>query len=91
MDLPENLFKFDIIANDPNTHARCGVFHTAHGDIPTPIFMPVGTKATVKGLMPFQIRDLGAKIILNNTYHLMAYCYARNCTRNTSMFNMQVA
>lgn len=70
MDLPENLFKFDIIANDPNTHARCGVFHTAHGDIPTPIFMPVGTKATVKGLMPFQIRDLGAKIILNNTYHL---------------------
>ena len=69
-DLPENLFKFDVIANDPNTHARRGVFHTAHGDVPTPIFMPVGTKATVKGLMPVQVEQLGAKIILNNTYHL---------------------
>lgn len=70
MALPDNLFEFDILANDPKTHARCGVFHTAHGDIPTPIFMPVGTKATVKGLMPNQVKDLGAKIILNNTYHL---------------------
>ena len=69
-DLPENLFRFDITAQDPKTHARCGVFHTAHGDVPTPIFMPVGTKATVKGLMPQQVADLGAKIILNNTYHL---------------------
>ncbi|WP_333789195.1 tRNA guanosine(34) transglycosylase Tgt [Parolsenella catena] len=58
------------MAQDPKTHARCGVFHTAHGDVPTPIFMPVGTKATVKGLMPSQVADLGAKIILNNTYHL---------------------
>ena len=69
-ELPDNLFHFDITAQDPKTHARCGVFHTAHGDIPTPIFMPVGTKATVKGLMPSQVADLGAKIILNNTYHL---------------------
>ena len=69
-ELPENLFEFDVLAEDPNTHARRGVFHTAHGDIPTPIFMPVGTKATVKGLMPQQVKDLGAKIILNNTYHL---------------------
>ena len=69
-ELPDNLFHFDITAQDPKTHARCGVFHTAHGDVPTPIFMPVGTKATVKGLMPSQVADLGAKIILNNTYHL---------------------
>lgn len=64
------LFSYDILARDPGTHARTGVFHTAHGDIPTPIFMPVGTKATVKGLMPEQVERLGAKIILNNTYHL---------------------
>ena len=64
------LFSFDILATDPGTHARTGVFHTAHGDVPTPIFMPVGTKATVKGLMPEQVERLGAKIILNNTYHL---------------------
>ncbi len=69
-ELPENLFTFDVLAQDPNTHARRGVFHTAHGDVPTPIFMPVGTKATVKGLMPAQVEQLGAKIILNNTYHL---------------------
>ena len=50
--------------------ARAGQVRTAHGVIPTPIFMPVGTKATVKGLMPSQVADLGAKIILNNTYHL---------------------
>ena len=64
------LFEYEIVAEDPATHARAGVFHTAHGDVPTPIFMPVGTKATVKGLMPQQVRDLGAKIILANTYHL---------------------
>lgn len=63
-------FTYDIIAEDPATHARAGVFHTPHGDIPTPIFMPVGTKATVKGLLPQTVSDLGAKIILANTYHL---------------------
>lgn len=65
-----DLFTYDIIAEDPKTHARAGVFHTAHGDIPTPIFMPVGTKATVKSLLPSVVSDLGAKIILANTYHL---------------------
>lgn len=63
-------FTFDVVAEDPATHARAGVLHTPHGDVPTPIFMPVGTKATVKGLMPSMVRDLGAKIILANTYHL---------------------
>jgi queuine tRNA-ribosyltransferase len=50
--------------------ARAGVLRTAHGDIPTPAFMPVGTKATVKTLHPDEVRDLGASVILGNTYHL---------------------
>ena len=63
-------FTYDVLAEDPTTHARAGVLHTPHGDIPTPIFMPVGTKATVKGIMPRTLVELGAKIILANTYHL---------------------
>ena len=64
------MFEYDILAEDPVTHARAGVFHTPHGDVPTPIFMPVGTKATVKGLLPPTLHDLGTKILLANTYHL---------------------
>lgn len=63
-------FTYEILAEDPETHARAGVFHTPHGDIPTPIFMPVGTKATVKGLLPDTLKTLGCKILLSNTYHL---------------------
>ncbi|TVP76060.1 MAG: tRNA guanosine(34) transglycosylase Tgt [Puniceicoccaceae bacterium] len=50
--------------------ARRGVLHTRHGEIQTPIFMPVGTQATVKGMTPAQIDEVGAQIILGNTYHL---------------------
>lgn len=50
--------------------ARRGVFKTRHGEIQTPIFMPVGTQATVKGMTPAQIDEVGAQIILGNTYHL---------------------
>lgn len=50
--------------------ARRGVLQTLHGDIQTPIFMPVGTQATVKGLTPVQVEEVGAQIILGNTYHL---------------------
>ena len=50
--------------------ARAGTVHTAHGDIPTPAFMPVGTKATVKALHPDEVRAAGASVILGNTYHL---------------------
>ncbi len=50
--------------------ARAGVLRTAHGDVPTPVFMPVGTKATVKGIHPDRLRELGAAIVLANTYHL---------------------
>ncbi len=63
-------FSYDVVATDPATHARAGVFHTPHGDIPTPIFMPVGTKATVKGLLPSTLEQMGTKILLSNTYHL---------------------
>ena len=50
--------------------ARAGVLRTAHGDVPTPAFMPVGTKATVKTLDPDELRSIGATIVLGNTYHL---------------------
>ncbi len=50
--------------------ARAGVLRTAHGDVPTPVFMPVGTKGTVKGVDPDELRRLGAAIVLGNTYHL---------------------
>ncbi len=50
--------------------ARAGVYHTPHGDIPTPIFAPVGTQATVKAVTPAQLNELGASLVLSNTYHL---------------------
>ena len=59
---------FDIVAQEGN--ARAGILRTAHGDVPTPAFMPVGTKATVKGIDPDVLRALGAPILLGNTYHL---------------------
>ena len=65
-----NQFSFELIKECPKTGARAGILHTPHGDIETPIFMPVGTQATVKGLRPEDLNDLGAQIILSNTYHL---------------------
>jgi queuine tRNA-ribosyltransferase len=59
---------FTVTATDGR--ARAGVLRTAHGDVPTPAFMPVGTKATVKTLDPEEVRALGAHIVLANTYHL---------------------
>jgi queuine tRNA-ribosyltransferase len=59
---------FDVTATDGA--ARTGVLHTAHGDVPTPAFMPVGTKGTVKGIHPDELRTLGTTILLGNTYHL---------------------
>ena len=62
---------FDLIHTDSNTLARAGVVHTDHGDIETPIFMPVGTVGTVKGVQRrFLEDDIHAQIILGNTYHL---------------------
>jgi len=50
--------------------ARAGRFHTSHGEVETPAFMPVGTQGTVKGITPVQLRDIGPQVILGNTYHL---------------------
>ena len=63
-------FWYEVIKQDPDSGARAGVLHTPHGDIPTPIYMPVGTQATVKGILPRDLETAGAKIILSNTYHL---------------------
>jgi len=66
--MTQKSFQYDLIAADGN--ARAGVFHTPHGDIPTPIFAPVGTQATVKSLTQRHLQELDAKLILSNTYHL---------------------
>jgi queuine tRNA-ribosyltransferase len=59
---------FEVTATDGA--ARSGILRTAHGDVPTPAFMPVGTKASVKSLHPDEVREAGARILLGNTYHL---------------------
>jgi len=61
---------FEILARDPGCEARRGRLATGHGPIETPVFMPVGTQGSVKGLSPDELEALGARIILGNTYHL---------------------
>ncbi|KAA9217964.1 MULTISPECIES: tRNA guanosine(34) transglycosylase Tgt [Aerococcus] len=61
---------YELIKTEKHTGARLGRVTTPHGSFETPIFMPVGTLATVKGLSPEELKDLGAEIILSNTYHL---------------------
>lgn len=61
---------FTLVATDASSKARAGVLHTRRGPVETPIFMPVGTQGTVKGVCPAELRELGAQIILGNTYHL---------------------
>lgn len=61
---------YELIKKDKKTGARLGKIHTPHGDIETPIFMPVGTQATVKAMSPEELKDIKAQIILGNTYHL---------------------
>lgn len=63
-------FEFEIIKTCKDTGARVGKFHTPHGSFDTPIFMPVGTQATVKAMTPRDLEEIGAQIILGNTYHL---------------------
>jgi queuine tRNA-ribosyltransferase len=67
----EDVATFELVAECRETGARAGVLHTAHGDIETPVFMPVGTQATVKGLTQRDLaEDLDVRILLANTYHL---------------------
>ena len=64
------MFKFELIKESNECKARLGKVYTPHGIIETPVFMPVGTKATVKAMTPEELKDLDARIILGNTYHL---------------------
>ena len=66
----EEKFSFKTIMQDNNSGARIGEFKTPHGVIETPVFMPVGTQATVKSLSPEELKENNAQIILSNTYHL---------------------
>lgn len=62
--------KYNLIHEDKNTKARLGTVETNYGTVDTPMFMPVGTRATVKGLTPEQVKECGAGVVLANTYHL---------------------
>ena len=64
------MFEFKVIAECPVTGARAGEFITPHGVIKTPVFMPVGTLATVKAMSPLELKEINSQIILGNTYHL---------------------
>lgn len=64
------MFRYELIKQSKKSRARRGRIHTPHGVIETPIFMPVGTLATVKAMTPVELEELGAQIILANTYHL---------------------
>jgi queuine tRNA-ribosyltransferase len=62
---------FTIEARDPASRARAGTLHTAHGEVRTPAFVPLATKATVKGLLPEEVAALGYEMVLGNTFHLL--------------------
>ncbi|MGE7622849.1 tRNA guanosine(34) transglycosylase Tgt [Viridibacillus sp. NPDC096237] len=62
--------RYELIKTDKQTGARLGIVHTPHGSFETPAFMPVGTQASVKTMSPEEVKDMGAGIILSNTYHL---------------------
>jgi queuine tRNA-ribosyltransferase len=68
--VPQLGFRFELLKKSPQSGARLGILHTERGDIHTPVFMPVGTQATVKTMTPQEVEELGAEIILSNTYHL---------------------
>jgi len=62
--------RYELIKTCKQSGARLGRIHTPHGSFETPVFMPVGTQATVKGMSPDEMKEIGAHIILSNTYHL---------------------
>jgi len=61
---------YELIKEEKHTGARLGILHTQHGSFPTPMYMPVGTLATIKGLSPEELKGMGADVVLANTYHL---------------------
>ena len=64
------MLQFELLAQDPASHARRARLVLRHGVVQTPVFMPVGTYGTVKGVMPRSLHEMGAQIILGNTFHL---------------------
>ncbi len=66
----EEMITFELVAVDEKTGARAGILHTPHGDVETPVFMPVGTQATVKTMSPRELEEIGISMIVSNTYHL---------------------
>jgi queuine tRNA-ribosyltransferase len=64
------MYQFKLLTKDPASGARLGRIYTTHGEVNTPVFMPVATQGTVKSLLPETVHDLGAEMILTNTYHL---------------------
>jgi queuine tRNA-ribosyltransferase len=64
------MFEFELVATDPSNSARAGRLHTPHGLLETPVFAPVGTAATVKAIKPDDLKEMGASLVLSNTYHL---------------------
>ena len=63
-------FSFEVLKTCKQSGARLGLLHTPHGDIHTPVYMPVGTAATVKAMTPREMLEIGTEIMLSNTYHL---------------------
>ena len=71
MENKKEALNFEILKKDSKTGARLGVLHLPHGDVETPVFMPVGTQATVKSMTPEELKDeVKSSLILSNTYHL---------------------
>jgi len=70
ISIPWPSMKFTVTTKDSRTSARCGVLQTDHGTVPTPVFMPVGTRASVKSVEPHELKEQHVHIILANTYHL---------------------
>lgn len=68
--MPEYAVKYELIKKCKQSGARLGILHTPHGSFETPMFMPVGTQGSVKGVSPDELKEMGAGIILGNTYHL---------------------
>ena len=68
--MKRSMFSFDVVASSTESGARAGIMKTCHGDVETPIFMPVGTLGSVKAVSPEELVEAGAQIILGNTYHL---------------------
>ena len=75
-------FAFDILAHSGS--ARRARLSTAHGPVETPVFMPVGTQATVKAVPQDVLEELGAQIILGNNYHLYLACRSTRCSQTPS-------